>query len=75
MQHSLNSHEDHDHIMVVIPSDHYIPDEHKFIEMINNAIKCMDKNDIITFGIETRPETGYGYIDINKKSLKIKYIE
>ena len=57
--------------MVVLPSDHYIPDEQKFMDMINNSIKYLMKDEISTFGIgTTRAETGYGYINIDEKSLK-----
>jgi mannose-1-phosphate guanylyltransferase len=51
--------------VVVVPSDHLISDEDKFINSIVNAYNYVDKNEnaIVTIGIKPdRPETGYGYI-------------
>lgn len=51
--------------IVVVPSDHLIEPEVIFL----HALEQLDpKNKIITFGIRpTKPETGYGYIEIGKK--------
>ena len=35
--------------MVVLPSDHYIPDDKKFMDMMDNSIKNLKKNEISTF--------------------------
>jgi len=53
-------------IVVVAPSDHLILNEDKFIENINEAITFTSKNDaLLTLGIKpSRPETGYGYIQV-----------
>ena len=62
--------------MVVSPSDHLIINEHHFCEVIQ---QCMDfveeKNDtLLTIGLEpTRPETGYGYIQVNKHVASGKF--
>ncbi len=54
--------------MVVLPADHYIPDREKFINCLNKAIDYAKKGYLVTFGIvPTRPETGYGYIEIGEK--------
>lgn len=62
--------------MVVSPSDHLIINEHHFCEVIQ---QCMDfveeKNDtLLTIGLEpTRPETGYGYIQVSKREVSGKF--
>ena len=50
--------------MIVLPADHLILKEKKFIEKITLALELAEKNDyLITLGIKpTRPDTGYGYI-------------
>jgi len=50
-------------IMMVMPSDHYIPDAKAFAAMAEEAAANLGKGQIICFGITPdRPETGYGYI-------------
>jgi len=50
-------------IMLVMPSDHYIPDAKAFAAMAEEAATHLGKGQIICFGITPdRPETGYGYI-------------
>ncbi len=50
--------------IVVLPADHLILKEQKFIEKIQLALDLTSENDyLITLGIKpTRPDTGYGYI-------------
>lgn len=49
--------------MLVLPSDHLIKDDQKFIEYIKFAAKNLAKS-LMTFGIKpTYPATGYGYIE------------
>ncbi len=59
---------DPDAVMVILPSDHFVPDEKKFTALIKKAIKvARGRNDLITIGITPdRPETGYGYIKRGK---------
>lgn len=54
--------------IVVAPSDHLILDETAFIETLQKGFDYVSNNDaLLTLGIEpTRPDTGYGYIQINK---------
>lgn len=54
----------------VVPADHYIPDIDKFWKRVKKAEEFLNKQKegIVTFGIvPTRPETGYGYIEISEK--------
>lgn len=55
--------------IIVAPSDHHIQDEDKFLEQVNKGLKFVTKNDaLLTLGIPpSRPETGYGYIQIESK--------
>jgi len=55
-------------IAIVAPSDHLILNEDRFVETVLNAVVFAEKNDaLLTLGIKpSRPETGYGYIQIDK---------
>jgi mannose-1-phosphate guanylyltransferase/mannose-6-phosphate isomerase len=60
-----------DPILVVLPSDHYLPDVDAFSECVSSAVVAAELGYLVTFGITpTSPETGYGYIeaDITKVS-------
>jgi mannose-1-phosphate guanylyltransferase len=61
-------HEDPDAIMIVLPADHRIHDVEAFRECLRVATSLVSNSDMLaTIGIEpTRPETGYGYIQIDK---------
>jgi mannose-1-phosphate guanylyltransferase len=52
-------------VVVVLPSDHWIPETEPFLEAIGRAVRvARDTGGLVTFGIRpTRPETGYGYIE------------
>jgi len=55
-------------IMIVMPSDHAIPDHDQFQEDLKLALKGTEENCLVTFGIKPdRPETGYGYIKIDDR--------
>lgn len=59
-----------DATVVVTPSDHLISGEDDFKQTITTALKEASSSDsLYTIGITpTRPETNYGYIQVNKKS-------
>jgi mannose-1-phosphate guanylyltransferase len=59
--------------VVVAPSDHLILNEDLFLETIESALEHASQNDeLFTLGIKpTRPETGYGYIQINTAETKV----
>ena len=60
-------------VMLVLPSDHLIQKKNAFIKIINAAVKQAEEGNLVTLGIvPTRPETGYGYLKINKKGNKTK---
>ena len=64
--------------IIVTPSDHLITRESVFHECVNRGFDFIEDNDaLLTLGIKpTRPETGYGYIqigrEINPNLLKVK---
>lgn len=60
---------DKDAMLIVLPSDHFIEGQQSFIETIKNAVEIAERRrGIVTIGIKpTRPETGYGYIQMGDK--------
>ncbi|HEX5067172.1 MAG TPA: mannose-1-phosphate guanylyltransferase [Myxococcota bacterium] len=57
---------DPDAVMVVLPADHHIPDTAAFVKDIRLAARAArEAGVLVTLGVRpTRPETGYGYIDV-----------
>jgi mannose-1-phosphate guanylyltransferase / mannose-6-phosphate isomerase len=50
-------------IIAVMPSDHVVKDEAKFVEAIKRAAKVAATGKLVLFGIKPdEPHTGYGYI-------------
>jgi len=58
----------HDAVMVVAPSDHWIEDELQFISNLQRTFDVCERDKVLmTLGIlPTFPNTGYGYIEFNK---------
>ncbi len=56
--------------VVVTPADHLIIDEKAFTKNISEGLDFVsNRNVLLTIGIKpTRPDTGYGYIQLHKKS-------
>ena len=61
-----------DALTIVLPADHVILDKDNFINTIKTAANFAEENPaLVTIGIvPTRPETGYGYIQIDEDSGK-----
>jgi mannose-1-phosphate guanylyltransferase len=56
---------DPDAIVAVLPADHYIGNEAGFRDALGTACRAAEDGFIATVGIvPTRPETGYGYIEV-----------
>ena len=54
-------------LMMVMPSDHYIPDAEDFLVKAKEAAKCLAGGQIVCFGVTPKwPETGYGYIRVKE---------
>ena len=50
--------------------NHLIEDESIYQKAINEAVVLAEKGNIVTFGLQpTKPETGYGYIQIKKGNV------
>lgn len=69
---------DPDAVIIVTPSDHLITREAVFDKCVNRGFEFVENHDaLLTLGIRpSRPETGYGYIQIGKELepglLKVK---
>lgn len=61
--------EDPQALMIVVPADHYIPDDIVFAETMRAGVRLARGNAcLVTTGIKpTRPETGYGYIQAGER--------
>ena len=55
-------------LIAVSPSDHFIRQEDAFLKNITHCLSVVEQNNILlTMGIQpTRPDTGYGYIQLNE---------
>jgi mannose-1-phosphate guanylyltransferase len=55
--------------MIVLPADHFIPDNNHFIKTISYGADIANRGDyLVTIGIRpVRPETGYGYINAREQ--------
>ena len=57
-----------DAVLLVVSSDHLIPDIINFHNVILKGTQNIKNGKIVTFGIiPTRPETGYGYLELPNK--------
>ncbi len=61
-----------DAVTFIMPSDHIIRDNERFIDTLKKAAQFSYENQaLVTIGIQpTKPETGYGYIQIDEDSGK-----
>ncbi|WP_435790073.1 mannose-1-phosphate guanylyltransferase [Clostridium sp.] len=61
--------QDKEATMIVLPSDHYIENEKEFKKTILQAVEVANKKrGLITIGVQpSRPETGYGYIEMGDR--------
>ena len=64
-------------VFVTAPSDHVILKETAFLEKIEQGLAYVSENDaIVTLGIQpSRPNTGYGYIEVRKEDMAKNLIE
>ena len=60
--------------LLVSPSDHFIQDEDEFVRVVKQGFDFTAKNQaILTMGMKpTRPDTGYGYIELAEKISDIE---
>ena len=58
-----------DAVMLVLPADHLIPDTEAFVANALDAARQALQGQLVVFGISpTAPETGFGYIEVEKVS-------
>lgn len=58
-----------DAVMLVLPADHLIPDTESFVANVLEAKRHALNGQLVTFGIApTSPETGFGYIEVQKSA-------
>lgn len=56
-------------VMLVLPADHLIPDTEAFVACALEAARQAQQGQLVVFGISpTSPETGFGYIEVEKPS-------
>lgn len=63
-----------DATMVVLPSDHLIKNEQRFLDILSDADEFLNDypHAVLTLGMTpNRAETGYGYIESNEKEIGI----
>jgi mannose-1-phosphate guanylyltransferase/mannose-6-phosphate isomerase len=54
-------------IMAVMPSDHWVKDRSRFLQLLQDALEPARRGLLVTFGIRpTRPETGFGYVQVEQ---------
>jgi mannose-1-phosphate guanylyltransferase len=60
---------DPDAVVLVTPSDHHIENAQSFADVVRLAFETASRGDLLlTFAVKpTRPETGYGYIEIGPR--------
>ncbi len=63
--------------IVVAPSDHLILKENDFIDALKTGLAFVGENDsLLTLGIKpSRPETGYGYIQIDEGNGSLRKVK
>ena len=58
-----------DTLIIVLPSDHHISDVEAFQELVSEGASVAADGYLVTFGLKpTRPETGFGYIEVSNSS-------
>jgi mannose-1-phosphate guanylyltransferase len=63
--------------IIVAPSDHLILQESEFIDTLKTGLDFIEKNDaLLTLGMRpTRPETGYGYIQVSEGKTNLRKVK
>ncbi len=61
-------------VMIVLPADHRITNIEQFHYCLHSAVEVVHDSELLaTIGIEpTRPETGYGYIQMDTSGIRVR---
>jgi len=64
-------------VMLLLPADHWVGDQAAFARSLRTAANlAAEENCVVTLGIRpTRPETGYGYIEMAGSHQGVRFIE
>jgi len=66
---------DPDDVLLILPSDHLVTDAPGFRDAVLEAASVAVEGGIVTFGVApTRPETGYGYIEIGAPAGRAHHV-
>lgn len=66
----IQKHSGDDALMWVLPSDHAVTRPDYLKNFFKKALAAAEMGHLVTFGIKpTRPETGYGYINIDREQV------
>ena len=64
-----------DELILIIPSDHHIPDEKAFANMVESGCAAALDGALVTFGVKPyKPEIGYGYIELVEEAAADCYM-
>ncbi|KZL21040.1 Alginate biosynthesis protein AlgA [Pseudovibrio axinellae] len=67
---------DENAIVLLLPSDHLVADEHEFHSAVEAARSAVEGGQILTFGIEpSEPNTGYGYIKLCEGTAQVRKVD
>ena len=63
-----------DAVMAVLPADHHIAEPERFLDALRAGEEfCRDEKALLTLGVRpTRPETGYGYLEIGEVLREVR---
>ena len=60
---------DKDAILAVLAADHFVTDEDTYLATLQQALRATRDGSLVTIGIRpTRPETGYGYLEVGRET-------
>ncbi len=64
--------EDPDGVLAILPADHHVPNRRAFAQAIRKAARAAQSAKVlVTLGVRpTRPDTGYGYIQVGPEAGK-----
>ena len=63
-------------ILLVMPADHIVRDQLRFVEVVSEAVELAGNGAVVTFGIPPQhAETGYGYIERGEGSAVLSFKE
>lgn len=69
-------HIDPEAIVLVLPSDHVIPDEAAFRAAVMAGLPAAESGKIVSFGVKPdRPETGYGYLELASPAVDQQVVD